>query len=198
MRNSAVKLKAFGKSLINRAWKKAVIVLMTGVLAAGLLAYSNRHSIIIWHLQADKETQEMVIIEMLKSAKPIIERELNMTYPEKILSGATGNRNENDRRIDALVDVSTFVELGFKNHWLRFKDVHNLSSVNDFPLNGLEYAIAWNRGDTEEVLVAFNISCLKRKVCKMQVNDNCSFFKELKVYVKSKAKKSGFFIFQPK
>jgi hypothetical protein len=190
MRTSAVKLKAFGKSLINRAWKKAVIVLMTGVLAAGLLAYSMRHTIVIWNLQEDYETREMVIIEMLKNAKPIIERELNMTYPEKFLSLATGNRNENDRRIDALVDVSTFIESGFKNHWLRFKDVHNLSSIDDFPLNGFEYALAWNPGDTEEVLVAFNISCLKRKVCKMQVNDNCSFFRELKVYVTTKAKKN--------
>ena len=78
-------MKAFGKSLINRVWKKVVIVLMTGVLAVGLLAYSKRHTIIIWHLQENNETQEMVIIEMLKNAKPIIERELNMTFPEKFL-----------------------------------------------------------------------------------------------------------------
>jgi hypothetical protein len=190
MRTNAVKLKAFGKSLINRVWKKVAIVLVTGVLAAGLLAYSNRHTIIIWHLQANTETQEMVIIEMLKKAKPIIERELNMTLPENIYILVSRDRNEKDRRIDALADVRTFVELGFKNNWLRFKDVHNLSSINDFPLNGFEYALDWNRGNTEEVLVAFNISCLKRKVVKMQVNDNCSFFKELRVYVKTRAKEN--------
>ena len=63
MRTNAVKLKVFGKSLINRVWKKVVIVLMMGALAAGLLAYSKRHTIIIWHLQENKERQEMVIIE---------------------------------------------------------------------------------------------------------------------------------------
>jgi hypothetical protein len=190
MRTKVVKLKAFGKSLINRVWKKVVIVLMTGVIAVGLLAYSMRHTIIIWHLQANTETQEMVIIEMLKNAKPIIERELNMTIPENVYILVSRDRNEKDRRIDALADVRTFIELGFKNRWLRFKDVHNLSSVNSFPLNGFEFALDWNRENTEEVLVAFNISFLKRKVCKMQVNDNCSFFKELKSYVKTKAKEN--------
>ena len=72
MSMNVVKLKAFGKSAINRVWKKIVIVLMAGFLAAGLLAYSMKHTIIIWHLQANMETQEMVIIEMLKNAKPII------------------------------------------------------------------------------------------------------------------------------
>jgi len=196
MSTSAVKLRAFGKSLINRVWKKIVIVLMTGVLVIGLLAHSMRHTIIIWHLQENTETQEMVIIEMLKQAKPIIERELNMTLPEKIYSRATGNRSEKDRRTDALDDVRTFIELGFKNNWLRFKDVHDLNSINGFPLDGFEFALDWNRGDKEEVLVAFNIHFLKGKVDKMNVNDNCSFFKELKSYVTTKAKKSGFFIFQ--
>jgi hypothetical protein len=190
MRTNAVNLKAFGKSLINRVWKKVLIVLMTGVLSVGLLAYSMRHSIIIWHLQANTETQEMVIVEMLKNAKPIIERELNMTFPEDIYILVSRDRNEKDRRVDALADVRTFVELGFENHWLRFKDVHNLSSINNFPINGFEFALDWNRGDTEEVLVAFNIHFLKGKVDKMQVNDNCSFFKELKDYVTTKAKKN--------
>jgi len=173
---------------MKRVWKKVVIALMTGVIAVGLLAYSKRHTIVIWHLQENNTTQEMVIIEMLKRAKPIIERELNMTLPENIYILVSRDRNEKERRIDALEDVRTFIESGFKNHWLRFKDVHDLSSINDFPLNGFEYALDWNRGNTEEVLVAFNISFLKRKVDKMQVNDNCSFFKELKANVKTKAK----------
>jgi hypothetical protein len=175
---------------MKRVWKKVVIALLAGVLAVGLLAYSKRHTIIIWHLQANTQTQEMVIIEMLENAKPIIERELKMTFPQKIYSRVTGNRSEKERQRNAPADIRTFVELGFKNHWLRFKDVHNLSSINSFPLNGFEFALDWNRGNTEEVLVAFNISFLKRKVCKMQVNDNCSFFKELKGYVETKAKKN--------
>jgi hypothetical protein len=190
MRTNVVKLKAFGKSVINRVWKKVVIVLMTGVLAVGLPAYSKRHTIIVWHLQENNETQEMVINEMLENAKPIIERELKMTLPEKIFKQVALDRNEKDRKTDALADVRTFIELGFKNHWLRFKDVHNLSSINSFPLNGFEFALDWNQGNTEEVLVAFNISFLKRKVDKMQVNDNCSFFTELKVYVETKAKEN--------
>jgi hypothetical protein len=175
---------------MNRAWKKFVIVLTTGVIAVGLLAYSMRHRIIIWHLQENTETQKMVINEMLKEAKPIIERELKMTLPEDIYIIVSRDRNEKDRQIDALADVRTFIESGFKNHWLRFKDVHNLSSINSCPLNGFEFALDWNSGDKEEVLVAFNISFLKGKVCKMQVNDNCSFFKELKGYVETKAKKN--------
>ena len=190
MRTNTVRLKAFGKSIINKTWKKVVIVIMAGVLAVGLLAYSQRHTIIIWHLQANTEKQEMVIIEMLQNAKPRIERELNMTFPEKIYSRVTGNRSQKERRTDALADVRTFIEIGFENNWLRLKDVHNLSSINGFPLNGFEFALDWNRGDTEEVLVAFNISFLKRKVDKMQVNDDCSFFPELKSYVKTKAKEN--------
>jgi len=189
-------LKVFGKSVINRVWKKVVIVLMMGVLAVGLLAYSKRHTIIIWHLQENSKTQEMVINEMLENAKPRISRELKMTFPAKVYTRVTGDRNEKERQKDALADVRTFIELGFKNHWLRFKDVHNLSSINSFPLNGFEFALDWNRGNTEEVLVTFNISFLKRKVEKMQVNDNCSFFTELKVYVKTKAKENRFFLMQ--
>jgi len=190
MRTKVVKLKAFGKSLINRVGKKGVIVLITGVLAVGLLAYSKRHTIIVWHLQANKKTQEIVINEVVENAKPRIAKELNMDFSEKVLSEVTLNRSEKARRIDALADVRTFVELGFKNHWLRFKDVHNLSSINSFPLDGFEFALEWNRGNTEEVLAAFNISLLKRKVDKMQLNDNCSFYTELRDYVGTKAKKN--------
>ena len=94
MGTNVVKLKAFGKSAINRVWKKVVIALMTGVLAVGLLAYSKRHTIIIGYLQENNEKQEMVIIEMLENAKPRIERELNMTLPEKIYSLVAGDTAE--------------------------------------------------------------------------------------------------------
>jgi len=190
MWTNAVKLKAFGKSAINRVWKKVVIVLMTIILAIGLLAYGNRHSIVIWHLQANKETQEMVLIQMLENAKPIIERELKMTLPQKIVSRVRGDRNEKTRQGDALADIRTFVESGFENHKLSFKDVHNMDSIDSFPLHGFEFALVWNRGDTQEVLVAFNISFLKGNVDKMQVNDSCCFFAELRSYIKAKARKN--------
>jgi hypothetical protein len=175
---------------MKRLWKIIVIVFMAGVLAVGLFVYSERHTIIIWHLQANKETQEMVINEMLENAKPIIERKLKMTFSEKVYSRVMGERNEKTRQRDALADVRTFIESGFKNNWLRFKDVHNLSSMDNFPLNGCEYALDWNRENKEEVLIAFNISFLKKKVDKMQVNENCSFFTDLKAYIEMKAKEN--------
>jgi hypothetical protein len=182
------KLKAPEKPATNRVWKRALIVLIAGVLATGLLAYSKRHAIIVWHLQADKDTQEKVIGEMLDNAKPIIEQKLKMNFPEKVFSQVLGDRNERRRQGDALADIRTFVELGFKNHSLVFKDVHNLSAINGCLLNGFEFALCWDRGNTKEVLVAFNISFLKRRIDKMQVNDNCNFFMELKSYVETKAK----------
>ena len=173
---------------MKRVWKKVVIALLAGILAIGLLAYSKRCSIIIWHLQANTQIQELVIIEMLEQAKPIIERELKMTFPEKFLSRVTGNRSEKERQRNAPEDIRAFVELGFKNGWLRFKDVHDVNCTGSFPCSGFEFALDWNRQNTEEVLAVFNISCLKRKVEKMQVNDNCTFFTELKSYVETKAK----------
>ncbi|HEY5139883.1 MAG TPA: hypothetical protein VIJ25_11285 [Methylococcales bacterium] len=176
---------------MKRVWKKVLIASVAGVLVIGLLAglaYSKRCAIIIWHLQANTATQEMVIIEMLKQAKPIIERELKMTLPEKIFSRVTGNRSEKERQRNAPADIREFVELGFKNGWIRFKDVHDVNCINSFPCSGFEFALDWNHGNTEEVLIAFNISFLERKVEKMQVNDNCTFFTELKSYVETKAK----------
>jgi hypothetical protein len=187
---NVVKMKAFGRAAIDRVWKKVVIALIAGIFAVGLFVYSQRCAIIIWHLQANKETQEMVITQILESAKPIIERELKMTFSEKVYSRVMGDRNQKERQTDALADVRTFVELGFQNHWLRFKDVHNISEINSFPCHGFEFALDWNRGNTEEVLAAFNISCLKKKVVKMQVNDNCSFFTELKSYIETKAREN--------
>jgi hypothetical protein len=188
MGESIDKLKALGVATTNRWWKKAVIAFMAGALVFGSLAYNKRHTIIVWHLQEDKDTQEMVIGEMLDNAKPIIEQKLKMTFPEKVFSQVFGDRDEKRRQGDALADIRTFVELSFKDHCLIFKDVHDLSAINGFPLNGFEFALAWDRGNTKEVLVAFNISCLKRKVVKMQVNENCSFFMELKSYVETKAR----------
>lgn len=176
---------------MKRVWKKVLIALAAGVLALGVLAclaYSKRCSIIIWHLQANTQAQEMVIIEMLEQAKPIIERELKMTFPEKFLSRVTGNRSEKERQRNAPEDIRAFVELSFKNGWLRFKDVHDVNAIGDFPCSGFEFALDWNHGNTEEVLAAFNVSCLKRKVEKMQVNNDCAFFTELKSYVEAKAK----------
>lgn len=171
-------------------WKKIVIYLIAVVFLIGILAYSKRYAIIVWHLQSDKDSQEMVILEMLKRAKPMISRDLQLNILEKAYSWGTGNRNEKERQLDASDDVRTFVESAFKSQTLRFKDVHNLTSVNNFPLGGAEIALDWNSGNKEEVLVAFSISLLKRKIDSMQINENSSFFKELKSYVETKARKN--------
>jgi hypothetical protein len=73
---------------------------------------------------------------------------------------------------------------------LKFKDVHNLGSVNGFDLHGFDFALGWNRGNTDEVLAAFNVNFLKRKPGKMHVNQRCSFFTELRLYIEKKAKKN--------
>jgi len=144
----------------------------------------------VWYLEGNKKAQEMVILQMLENARLIIERDLKMTLPEKIFSTMAGKRNEKERQTDALKDVRRFGELGFENHWLKFKNVHNLGSLNGFKLHGFAFALAWNRGNTDEVLTAFNVDFLKRKLGKMQMNNYCSFFTELKLYVEKKAKEN--------
>ena len=141
-------------------------------------------------MEGNKKIQEMVILTMLDNARPVIERELKMTLPEKILSTMAGKRNQKERQTDALTDVRTFGELSFENHWLKFKDVHNIDSLNGFDLHGFSFALEWNRGNGPEILTAFNIHFLKREVGKMQINPSCSFFTELKSYVEKRAKKN--------
>jgi hypothetical protein len=173
-----------------RVRRNVVIALMAGVVAIGSLIFWKRYEMTVWYLEGNKKAQEMVILLMLENARPIIERDLKMTLPEKIFSTMAGKRNEKERQTDALKDVRKFGELGFENHWLKFKDVHNLGSMNGFNLHGFDFALDWNRGNTEEVLAAFNINFLKRKIGKMQINQHCSFFTELKLHVEKKAKEN--------
>jgi hypothetical protein len=179
-----------GSSVRKRVWRKVVVVLMAGVVAISSLIFWQRYNMTIWYLEGNKKAQEMVILQILEKAKPLIERELKMTFPEKIFSTIAGKRNEKERQTDALKDVRRFGELGFENHWLKFKNVHNLGSMNGFKLHGFAFALAWNRGNTDEVLIAFNVDFLKRKLGKMQMNDHCSFFTELRLYVEKKAKEN--------
>jgi hypothetical protein len=179
-----------GSSVRKRVWRKVVVALMVGVVAIGSLIFWQRYKLAVWYLEGNKKTQEMLILLMLEYAKPIIERDLKMTLPEKIFSTIAGKRNEKERQTDALKDVRRFGELSFENHWLKFKDVHNLSSMNGYNLHGFNVALGWNRGNTDEVLAAFNVNFLKRKIGKMQINDYCSFFTELKLYIDKKAKEN--------
>jgi hypothetical protein len=179
-----------GSSGRKRLWKKVVVALIIGVVAVGSLIFWKRRALAIWYMEGNKKVQETVILTMLENARPIIERDLNMSLPQKILSTMAGKRNEKERRTDALQDVRTFAELGFENHRLRFKDVHTLSSVHGVDLHGFDYALEWNRDNSSEILTAFNINFLKRRVGKMQINQSCSYFAELKSYVEKKARKN--------
>jgi len=177
-----------GSSGRKRIWKKVIVALMVGVVAIGSLIFWQRYKLAVWYLEGNKIAQEMVILLMLENARPIIERDLKMTLPQKILSTLAGKRNQKERQKDALQDVRKFGELGFENHWLKFKDVHNLGSMNGYNLHGFHLALGWNQGNTDEVLAAFNVNFLKREIGKMQINQDCSFFSELKLYIGKKAK----------
>jgi len=179
-----------GSSVRKRFWRKAVVVLMAGVVAVGSLIIWKRYEIALWYMEGNKKAQEMLILDMLDYARPIIERDLTMTLPEKVLSTLAGRRNEKEMQADALKDVRKFIELSFENHWLKFKDVHNLGSMNGFNLHGFNFALGWNRGQTDEVLAAYHVNLLKRKVGKKEINPSCSFFSELRLYVENRAKKN--------
>jgi len=179
-----------GSSVRKRVWRKIVVVLIAVVVSISALIYWQRYQITVWLLEGNKKVQEMVILQMLENARPIIERELKMTLPQKISSTLAGKRNEKQRQTDALEDVRKFGELGFKNHWLKFKNVHNLVSMSGFKLHGFDFALGWNRGKKDEVLAAFSVNILKREIDKMQINQYCSFFTELKLYVEKKAKEN--------
>lgn len=170
-------------------WKK-VIVFLSVIVVTGLVLYNKRFTILVWHLQSNKNVQELVIHEMLKRAKPIILQDVKMNFLEKAYSWGAGKRNEKERQIDASDDVRIFVESSFKNNVLRFKDVHNIAVMSNFSLHGAPIALEWYNGNKEEVLVAFDINFLKKKVSSMQINTDCSFFKKLKSYVESKARKN--------
>jgi len=50
--------------------------------------------------------------------------------------------------------------------------------------------LTWIQGNKHKVLTAFNVNFLKREIGKMQLNENCSFFTELRFYVEKKAKEN--------
>jgi hypothetical protein len=180
-----------GPIVRKRVWRKVVVALIVGVVALGALIYWKRYQIVLWNMEGNKKAQETSVLMMLENARPIIAKELKMTLPEKIIATLTGKRNEKERQADALKDIRRFAELNFANHRLKFIDVHNLRSVNGFNLQGLDFALGWNRGNKQEVLSAFNFNFLKRDIGnKFQINPTCSFFTELRLYIEKKAKEN--------
>jgi hypothetical protein len=179
-----------GSSVRKRVWRKVVVALTVGVVAIGSLIYLKRFDIAVGYMEGNKKAQETLTLQMLEFARPIIERDFKMTLLEKIFSALAGKRNQKERQTDALKDVRYFCGLSFKNHWLKFMNVHNLGSMNGFNLHGFDFALAWNRGKTNEVLAAFNVNFIKREAGPMQLNQNCGFLTELKLYVEKKVKEN--------
>ena len=182
-----------GPSVRKRVWEKIIVALMAGVVALGALFFWRRYDIALWYMEGNEKAQEIVILFMLENARPIIEKEIKMNLPERILSAIAGRRTEKERQTDALKDVRKFGELSFENHRLIFKNVHHLASMNGFKLHGFDFALGWNRGKTDEVLevlVEFNVNFLKREIGDMRINPDCSFFTELRVYIEKKAREN--------
>jgi hypothetical protein len=173
-----------------RVWRKVVVVLITVLAAIGSLIYWQRYKIAVWYMEGNKEVQEMVILQMLADARPIIEKDIRMSFLQRVFGSIAGKRNQKERQTDALKDVRRFGEFCFEKHMLKFKDVHHLVSMNGFNLQGFSFALGWTLGNTDEVLAAFNINVLKRKIGKMQINQHCSFFSELRLYIEKKAKEN--------
>jgi hypothetical protein len=178
-----------GSSVKKRVWKKVIFGLIAGLVVSVSLVFWQRYKITAWYLEGNRSAKETTILFMLENARPIIERNLKMTLPEKIFSSMAGKRNEKERQTGALQDVRKFAELGFENHRLKFKDVHSLNSRHGFDVHGFSFALEWDRNNTNEVLSAFNVNFLKRELGEMRVNPDCSFFTELKLYVEKGARK---------
>lgn len=174
----------------SRLGLKLFVILMISVLAMGSVAYQQRRKIFTWYWEGNKAVQETVILALLVNAKPVLEREIKLNLAEKLLTWMSGTRNEKERQSDALKDVRKFAESAFENHWLKFKDVHHLDAFKGFNLHGLEYALEWNHGGSDEVLAAFNVDFAKRKIGEMRVNVQSGFFIELRAYIEKKAREN--------
>jgi hypothetical protein len=141
-------------------------------------------------MEGNKKAQELVILQMVEYARPVIKREFTMTFFEKLYSALAGKRSQKERQADALQDVRDFCALSFKKHQLKFMNIHNLGSMNNYDLHGFDFALGWNRGKADEVLIAFNVHLLKRQIGAVQLNENCSFFTDLRAYVEKKVKEN--------
>jgi hypothetical protein len=177
-----------GSNVGKKKWRKVVFTLVTVVAVAGSFIFWKRYDIAVRYMEGNKKAQEIIILQMLEIARPIIERDFKMTFPEKLLSTLTGHRNEKERQTDALKDVRIFCEQCFRNHWLKFEDVHRLGSLDGFDLRGFDFALIWKREKPADVLTAFEVNFLKRVIDRMQLNQNCLFFSALRLYVENKAK----------
>jgi len=180
-----------GSSVKKRLWLIAVLAAVVVIAGISSLVVWKRFEITThFFLQGSKAAQEQAILLMLEEAKPDIHKNLKMSFLEKVFSKFAGRRDEDQRRADALSDVRKYAEWSFKNHWLNYKDVHNLSSLDGYSLHGYDFALCWNQGETEEVVSAFNVNFLTRKVVDKEVNLNCGYFAGLRLYIEKNAREN--------
>jgi len=173
-----------------KLWRKVVVALIVGVAAIGLLLFWKRFDIAVSYMEGNKKAQEAVILQMVEYARPVIKSEVTMTLFEKLFSALAGNRSQKERQADALKDVRAFCALSFEKHQLRFTNVHNVGTMNKYDLHGFDFALVWNRGMGDEALMAFNVLFLKREIGTVQLNEDCSFFTDLSLYVEKKAREN--------
>ena len=183
-------MAATGTRVRKRVWRKITVGLVVGVAAIGLLVFWQRFHIAVSYMEGNKIAQEMVILQILDYAKPVIKTNITMTFFEKIYSALANKKSEKERQADALKYVRDFSAASFANHQLKFMDVHNMKTMNKYNLHGFDFVLSWNPGKAAEVLMAFNISFLKRKIGTVQLNEDCSFFADLQLYVEKKAKEN--------
>jgi len=168
--------------------KRIGLAVIVAAAAIGTLLFWKRFDIGAWYLNRNQTAREMVILHMIKTARPEIERDVKMSLPQRIWSALAGRRNEKERRSDALKDVRAFGELCFENHWITFEKAPRSGSLDGINPGRFHFALAWNREHAGEVLAAFNVNLLKKEIDEMTINSNCGFFIDLKLYVEKKAR----------
>ena len=171
-----------------RVWKTAVVAVAVSVAAVGSLLYVQRFELALWIMQRNNRAQALVIRRIQERAAPLIETELTMTPFQKLFSAITGRRNEQERQTDALDDIREFNELSFENHRLFFRVAHNLDSLYGFELHGFDFVLGWKRGATDEVLAEFDVDWKTRKLAKMLIHQDSSYFTDLKQYIEERAR----------
>jgi hypothetical protein len=173
-----------------RMRRKIALLLIGSLLAIGALIYFERFELAAWYLEGNAVAQEALILQMLAYSKPIIQNEFKMTLLEKVLSAVAGHRSQKERQADALKDVRAFCAQSFKDHRLKFVNVHHRGSMGGYDIRGFDLALAWGSGKTAEVFAAFNVNFLKRSAGTMTLNENCGFMTALRIYVEKRVKEN--------
>ena len=172
----------------SRVRNKLVPVLIVSALAVVSIMFWKRFDIGVWYMNRNQAVREKVILHMLEIARPLIERDVKMSLPQRVLSALAGRRNEKERQSDALKDVRAFGEMCFENRWITFIKAPRSNPMSDGRFVRFRFALSWNRVRAGEVLAAFNVHFLKREIGEMQINPGCRFFVDLKLYVETKAR----------